>query len=90
MLEVLKKNKMNVVMVVLFGAVWLLIIPVILGIEKISNKYPKTCKWIARVVYYFMMACGAYIIIKEQQVQYLPVLMCMGLVFCNTKKEENK
>jgi len=90
MLEVLKKNKMNVVMVVLFGAVWLLIIPVILGIEKISKKYPNTCKWIARVVYFFIMAFAACILIKNQQVQYLPILMCMGLVFCNTKKKENK
>lgn len=87
MLETIKKNKMNMVMMILFGAVWVLIIPVILGIDRISKKYPKVCKGIAFVIYHFLMTFCVYIIILKHQINYLPIFICIILSFCNTSKE---
>lgn len=87
MLETIKKNKINVLMTILFGAAWLLVIPVILGIEKLSNKYPRVCKWIGRTIYFIILAICAYILIIKHQISFLPIIICMLMPFCNTIEE---
>ena len=90
MLEAIKKNKKNIVMIILFGVVWILIIPVILGIDKISKKYPKVCKCIALTIYIFIMAFCVYVLISKHQIYYLPIFICMMLSFYNTMKKNDR
>lgn len=88
MLDTIRKNKINVLMTILFGAVWVLIIPVILGIEKISKKYPKVCKCIGLTIYYVVMAVCVYFLSFKHQLSFLPILICMMMPCCNTMKEQ--
>ena len=90
MLEVIKKNRISIVMVILFGVVGILGIPAILGIEKFSKKYPKAFKGIAITIYFIIMAvCMCFLVIKHQMI-YLPIWICMVMGICNTAKTSDK
>lgn len=77
MLEVIKKNKMKVVMVILFGVAGVLIIPMILGIQKFSKKFPKAYNCILLTIFGIIMVACVYCFFSKHQTNFLVICICI-------------
>ncbi len=90
MLEAIKKNKRNVVMMILFGAAGILVIPMILGIEKLSKKFPRAYKCVMLTIFCIIMAACIYGLFPKHQMNFLVVCICMAIAFDDIMKKENQ
>lgn len=90
MLEGIKKNKRNVAMMILFGAAGILMLPMILGIEKFSKKFPKAYRCIMFLIFCIIMAACIYCILIKRQFNFLIICICMAIALCDIRKKENK
>lgn len=88
MLDSIKRNKMHIVVwTVLFGVAGALIIPVILGIRKLSKKFPKACKYTIFTICCLVTAVCIYCILMKHQINFVPVCICSVLAIYRIVKK---
>jgi len=88
MLKELKKNKMSVVATgILFGVMGVLIIPIIAGIVKISNKlsqkHPRIYKYSMIAFIGMLLAISLFYLVIKHQIIFLAIVACLAMELCD-------
>lgn len=79
MLKSMERNKKYIfwlVIIGLFGIAGLLIVPIVMYIIKVSNRYPKVFRWILFTVFAFI--CIYEVLFEREWDTSLVIMLCIG------------
>lgn len=89
MLKVMEKNRVyiwRILTIVLFGITGLVLVPVVKGIVKIANLYPRAFKWVSIIIF----ACiGIYGFLFARNWNARIVIICMGAAIAINSRNTN-